>query len=45
MAKPNKFYKDYDNALQYIIFFMMILLAVTVVVGVIFRWSGRSIVW
>lgn len=45
MAKTNKFYKDYDKALQYIIFIMMILLAVTVVIGVVFRWSGRSIVW
>ena len=44
MAKP-KFYNEYDKFLKYIIFFMMILLAVTVVVGVIFRWSGRSIVW
>jgi TRAP-type C4-dicarboxylate transport system permease small subunit len=37
--------KSYDRYLQYFIFLQMILLSLTVVVGVCFRWSGHSLVW
>ena len=37
--------KSYDRYLQYFIFLQMILLSLTVVVGVFFRWSGHSLVW
>jgi TRAP-type C4-dicarboxylate transport system permease small subunit len=37
--------KAYDKYLQYFLFLQMILLSVTVVVGVCFRWSGHSLVW
>ena len=40
-----KFKQSYDNCLQYIMFVMMIALAVTVVVGVIYRWSGNALIW
>jgi TRAP-type C4-dicarboxylate transport system permease small subunit len=37
--------KSYDRYLQYFIFLQMIILSLTVVVGVCFRWSGHSLVW
>jgi TRAP-type C4-dicarboxylate transport system permease small subunit len=37
--------KSYDRYLQYFIFLQMILLSLTVVLGVCFRWSGHSLVW
>jgi len=37
-----KFKQSYDTCLQYIMFVMMIALAVTVVVGVVYRWSGNA---
>lgn len=40
-----KFKQSYDACLQYIMFVMMIALAVTVVVGVVYRWSGNALVW
>ena len=40
-----KFKQSYDTCLQYIMFVMMIALAVTVVVGVVYRWSGNALVW
>ena len=41
----SNFKNSYDTFLQYIMFVMMIAMAVTVVVGVIFRWSGHALVW
>ena len=40
-----KFKQSYDACLQYVMFVMMIALAVTVVVGVVYRWSGNALVW
>ena len=40
-----KFKQSYDACLQYIMFVMMVALSVTVVVGVIYRWSGNALVW
>ena len=40
-----KFKQSYDACLQYIMFVMMIALSVTVVVGVVYRWSGNALVW
>jgi TRAP-type C4-dicarboxylate transport system permease small subunit len=40
-----KFKQSYDTCLQYIMFVMMIALAVTVVVAVIYRWSGNALAW
>ena len=40
-----KFKQSYDACLQYIMFVMMIALAVTIVVGVVYRWSGNALVW
>lgn len=40
-----KFKQSYDTCLQYIMFVMMIALAVTVVVGVVYRWSGNALIW
>ena len=40
-----KFKQLYDACLQYIMFVMMIALSVTVVVGVVYRWSGNALVW
>ena len=40
-----KFKQSYDACLQFIMFVMMIALAVTVVVGVVYRWSGNALVW
>lgn len=37
--------KAYDKYLQYFLFLQMILLSLTVVVGVCFRWAGNSLVW
>ena len=39
------FRKSYDIFLQYVMFIMMIAMAITVVLGVIFRWSGQALVW
>ena len=41
----SNFKNSYDTFLQYVMFVMMIAMAVTVVVGVIFRWSGHALVW
>lgn len=40
-----KFKQSYDACLQYVMFVMMIALSVTVVVGVVYRWSGNALVW
>lgn len=37
--------KAYDKYLQYFLFLQMVLLSLTVVVGVCFRWVGHSLVW
>ena len=37
--------KAYDKYLQYFLFLQMVLLSLTVVVGVCFRWAGHSLVW
>jgi TRAP-type C4-dicarboxylate transport system permease small subunit len=41
----NEFRNSYDKLLQYIMFFMMIALATTVVLGVGYRWAGKALVW
>ena len=45
MNVMENFRKSYDVFLQYLMFIMMIALAITVVFGVIFRWSGQALVW
>jgi TRAP-type C4-dicarboxylate transport system permease small subunit len=37
--------KSYDKYLQYFLFFQMISLSITVLLGVCFRWAGHSLVW
>mgnify|MGYP000377038829 CR=1 FL=1 len=37
--------KAYDKYLQYFLFFQMISLSITVLLGVCFRWAGHSLVW
>ena len=37
--------KLYDKYLQYFLFFQMISLSITVLLGVCFRWAGHSLVW
>ena len=37
--------KTYDKYLQYFLFFQMISLSITVLLGVCFRWAGHSLVW
>ena len=37
--------KAYDKYLQYFLFFQMISLSITVLMGVCFRWAGHSLVW
>lgn len=37
--------KSYDKYLQYFLFFQMIALSITVLLGVCFRWAGHSLVW
>jgi len=37
--------KAYDKCLQYFLFFQMISLSITVLLGVCFRWAGHSLVW
>jgi len=39
------FRNSYDKFLQYIMFFMMIALALVVVLGVGYRWAGKALVW
>jgi len=41
----SNFKNSYDTFLQYVMFVMMIAMATTVVIGVIFRWSGQALVW
>ena len=45
MNVMENFRKSYDIFLQYVMFIMMIAMAITVVLGVIFRWSGQALVW
>ena len=45
MNGMENFRKSYDIFLQYVMFIMMIAMAITVVLGVIFRWSGQALVW